>query len=544
MPPEGERRPVSGAVRGARGPTRDLGKSESCGILRAVQTITIRTTDDRYTLRETLRRVEAKQVLISLPWDVERGWSQPLDYEVPLRTALERGQQVAFAIADPVQRAVARKVGVPVFRSEADAQSYFGREGRFPSARSGTRPEQPKLPWWAPIPQRPKPVAQKRPPLWLLAIEGILLLAVLGVVGVAFLLSVPTATIVVTPQTLRYSRIVPVSVSSELEMVDLERGVIPSSRIGDEFEGYAEVITSGRGYDLTGRATGEVLLTNLLGQDYQVPASTVVRTSAGSYPVRYQLTQAVTVPAFGQAYASVEALVEGPRGNIDAYQINLVEGVAGFAIRVTNPAPISGAQSTTVRTVTNEDRERAWDLAAQQVMAKAYNGLQEMASLEPGRFLPRQSLIVQAAPRAAYTHLVGEQTDVLGLSLRLLVTGQAVDARDAQAVAYHQLLMQLPENYTLTDARYSIGEAAEEDVGYGQFTFYVTAEGLATAKIDAEAIKEIVAGERTEDAVTALADALPLAAPPTIEVSPAWFPYVPRFPIRTDVEVRAAGLAP
>ncbi len=69
-------------------------------------------------------------------------------------------------------------------------------------------------------------------------------------------------------------------------------------------------------------------------------------------------------------------------------------------------------------------------------------------------------------------------------------------------------------------------------------------EGLATAKIDAEAIKEIVAGERTEDAVTALADALPLAAPPTIEVSPAWFPYVPRFPIRTDVEVRAAGLAP
>jgi len=240
----------------------------------------------------------------------------------------------------------------------------------------------------------------------------------------------------------------------------------------------------------------------------------------------------------------VEALVEGPRGNIDAYQINLVEGVAGFAIRVTNPEPIAGAQSTTVRTVSEGDRDRAWDLAAQQVMATAYNGLQEMAAEEPGRFLPRQSLVIQAAPRAAYTHLVGEQTDVLGLSLRLLVTGEAVDARDVQEVAYHQLLMQLPEDYTLTGAQYSIGEAAEEDVGYGQFTFYVTAEGLATAKVDAEAAKEIVLGERVEDAVAALASALPLAAPPEVTVSPSWFPYVPRLPVRTEVEVRAAGLAP
>ncbi len=264
----------------------------------------------------------------------------------------------------------------------------------------------------------------------------------------------------------------------------------------------------------------------MLGQDYQVPASTVVRTSAGSYPVRYQLTQAVTVPAFGQAYASVEALVEGPRGNIDAYQINLVEGVAGFAIRVTNPAPISGAQSTTVRTVTNEDRERAWDLAAQQVMAKAYNGLQEMASLEPGRFLPRQSLIVQAAPRAAYTHLVGEQTDVLGLSLRLLVTGQAVDARDAQAVAYHQLLMQLPENYTLTDARYSIGEAAEEDAGYGRLRSTsprkVWLRPRSMPKLSGDRRRRADGGRRDSPCRCAAS-----AAPPTIEVSPAWFPMYP-----------------
>ncbi len=328
----------------------------------------------------------------------------------------------------------------------------------------------------------------------------------------------------------------PRSISSE--------GVIPSVRVGDEFEGYAEVVTSGRGYAFSGRATGWVLFTNLLGQDYQVPAGTVVRTSAGSYPVRYETTEGVTVPAFGQAQANVEALVEGPRGNVDAYQINLVEGVVGFAIRTTNPEPIAGAESQTVRTVSQADRDRAWDLAAQQVMAEAYNGLQEMASEVPGQFLPRQSLVVQATPKEAYSNLVGETTDVLGLSLRLLVTGQAVTTRDAQAVAYQHLAAQLPEGYTLSEARFGIGEAAEEDVGPGLFTFYVTAHGRGTAQIDAEAVQAMVQGTGIEQARERLQDALPLSAPPEVSVSPSWFPYIPFVSMRTKIEIVPTQLTP
>ena len=37
---------------------------------------------------------------------------------------------------------------------------------------------------------------------------------------------------------------------------------------------------------------------------------------------------------------------------------------------------------------------------------------------------------------------------------------------------------------TLIDARFEYGEAAEEDVGPGLFTFYVTAYGYAAANID------------------------------------------------------------
>ena len=124
---------------------------------------------------------------------------------------------------------------------------------------------------------------------------------------------------------------------------DPQTGTIPTRRVGEEFEAAVEVPTSGKGFSFTGRAVGEVLFTNLLGQDYRVPEDSVVRTTSGSYPVRYRTTAEIVIPAFGQATAPVEALEEGPSGNVNAYQINLVEGVVGFAVRVTNPSPISGA---------------------------------------------------------------------------------------------------------------------------------------------------------------------------------------------------------
>jgi hypothetical protein len=493
--------------------------------------------------------VDDDRVLVTLPWDVHAGWSQPFDFEIQRRAVEARNLELAWVIEDPARRPVARLSGVPVFGSAEAAEKYVHRHGRLPRLKAKPEREQPKLPWWAPTPRRPKSLdhksgRHKSPPIWLLLIEGVLLIAVLGVVAVAFALGVPSAKITLHPAEVSFTRIVPISVDPRLEVVDMTRGVITSQRVGEEFEGYAEVVTSGRGQSYSGRASGRVLFSNLLGQDYPIPAGTVVRTSAGSYPVRYETTQAVTLPAYGQVEAPVEAMVEGPRGNVDAYQINFIEGVTGIAVRVTNPGPITGAESAVVRIVGDADRERAWDLAAQQIIAKAHNGLQELATSQPGRFLPKQTLMIQAAPKTAYTHVVGEQTDILGLSLRLLVTGEAVSAREAQAVAYTYLVAQLPEGYTLVDAEFEYGEAAEEDVSPGQFTFFVTAYGFASAKIDPEDVKARVTGLSIEAAQAELQETLPLSRPPAITVSPEWFPYLPFLPIRTQVDIVSGRTSP
>ncbi len=501
--------------------------------------VRLTAADNRYTIREILRRTAAQQVLLIRPWDVENGWNRPLEYEVLMRAAQRADLEVAWVVEDPFQRQLPSVAGFPVFPSEAAALEYLELQGHLPALKPPPTPQPRKRPPWAEEPQpRALPVSKPRPP-WLLALQAAVLLVALFAVGAVAFHAIPSATLRLYPTGASYAVVVPISVDPSLErrQVDMQRNLIPSQRVGDEFEAYAEVATTGEGVSFSGRATGAVLFTNLLGQDYRVPANTTVRTSAGSYPVRFVTTQEVTVPPFGQAEAPVEATEEGPRGNVDPYQINFVEGVAGFALRVTNPNAITGARSEEVRTVSEADRERVWALAAERVLAIAAENLQNDAYLNEGEFLPRQTLTIQAVPKAAYTHLIGEQTPTLGVSLRLLVTGHKVDARDAQAVAYRQLAAQLPAGYRLTDTRFEIGESAEEDVGPGLFTFYVTAHGYATAEIDTAALWDEIRGQSLHEVESQLTASLPLARPPEITVQPEWFPFVPRLQMRTTIEV-------
>jgi hypothetical protein len=502
-----------------------------------VDTIHITSADDRYSVRAALRKTTGRRVLFVLPWEIEKGWDSVLDYEILMREVKQRDVESVWVVEDPARQPYARDVGFPIFNTEEEAHAYLEQNGTLPPANFPKFPPKPRKPWWMEEPEARVLPLPHRQPLWLLGVKGLVLLVVLGIAGLTVFLAMPSAHIILFPEGITYATIVPISVDPELEQVDLQRNVIPARRIGDEFEGYAQVATTGRGYAFSGRARGRVYFTNLLGQDYRVPKGTIVRTSSTSFPVRFATTQEVVLPAFGQAEAPIEALEEGPRGNVSAYQINQVEGVAGFAIRVTNLGPTSGAEREVIPTVAEADKTRVWDLAAERVLAEAYNRLQDSSYLQPGEFLPRQALVIQAVPKQAYTHLVGEKTNTLGLMLRLLITGQAVHVSDVQAVAYRKLATLLPEDYTLTDARFEYGEAAEEDVGPGIFTFYVTAHAYASQEIDTEAVEALVLGKRIENAEEAMLANLPLSAPPEITVTPTWFPWIPRLPIRTHIEV-------
>ncbi|HHE72432.1 MAG TPA: hypothetical protein ENL34_09160, partial [Chloroflexi bacterium] len=101
-----------------------------------MKTITIRETDDRYTVRELLRRADGERVLVILPWSTDEGWQHPLDYEIQRRLAEHKHLEMAWVIEDPWRRNVARKAGLPIFSSEGDALEYLSRHGTFPPVKA------------------------------------------------------------------------------------------------------------------------------------------------------------------------------------------------------------------------------------------------------------------------------------------------------------------------------------------------------------------------------------------------------------------------
>lgn len=494
------------------------------------QIISLQPDDEWAVLRHRLRQARNGRVIIVLPWE-SRLFSSPLDGERVRREAERRGAEVAVVSEDPDRRAYVRWLGLPAFSSVAEAEA----------ARRWPRPERPPLEpppragWEEEVPLRPPP-ARPLPP-W---VQNVRLGARLTVFVATLLILlafayavVPQATVTLVPTVKTIRVTVPVSAGLETPAVDAASGQIPARRVGDYFTGNLEVETTGTAAYESGRATGTVLFTNMLGQEMVVPARTIVRTSAGAFPVRFATTQEVRVPPFGQAPAPIEALEEGPVGNVGAGLINQVEGVTALALRVINPEPTRGGGLREVRAVSQEDMDRAREQLTARLLEEAYQGLQ--AYLEPTEILFRQSLEIQAR-EVSYNRFLYEQADTLQVHMKLLVTGFAVDRDTAEAVAYAALVRRLPPDHVLVDADFEIREPTAGPEG-GILTVSVSAVGYAAAEVDPQAVQQALRGRSISQATDLLTAQWPLAQPPQIQVWPKGLQRLPLLPLRITVHV-------
>jgi hypothetical protein len=499
--------------------------------------VELQPQDDFVSVRHRLGWLDRGRVALVIPWGM-RFLSRELDYDLVRREAERCQLEIAIVSADPERRRLAQGCGFPAFASVEGA-----RETEVWSSRTPEPVEPPPHHWWeGDIELRPRFVRLRAP--WFDWVKlgvriGIFVLALLVLAGSAYFI-VPSGVVTLVPVGREFTTVVPVSVDPEVEMVDHVSGVVPARRVGVEVEGYAEVETTGIMSVAAGQATGVVLFTNLLAQDYIVPAGTVVRTSSTSYPIRFRTTADVAVPAGGQATVPIEALERGV-SNVGVFQINQVEGVAASAVRVINPEPTTGAEPRDTRVVTQADYDRVRKQLMRQLLDQAYVDMGDL--LESTELLLRQSLRIEAVPKEAYTRFVTEQADAVGLNLRLLVSGLAVDVDNAEAVAYADLSRRLPTGYMLVDARFELGEVAEEDIGPGWFTFFVTARGYAAAALDTDMAVALVRGRRIADARERLLKEFPLAEPPRVTVWPEQIGRLPLLPLRISVQVVPQGQA-
>jgi hypothetical protein len=100
------------------------------------------------------------------------------------------------------------------------------------------------------------------------------------------------------------------------------------------------------------------------------------------------------------------------------------------------------------------------------------------------------------------------------------------------------------------DAHFELGEVAEEHIGPGQFTFFVTASGYAAVGLDTSEAIELVRGQPVAVAHSRLVSEFPLAQDPEIVLWPEWperlkwLERLPVLPLRIQVEVLPQGRDP
>lgn len=530
------------------------------------QLLYLEPDDEITSVVRRLREADAGRVVL-----VASGRSKATASAVALRllagVAAEEGREIAL-VAEPAGRALAAEAGIPTFASVAEASAEDAvplepsaarrapiRVVRGEEARVVAVPTPPLIAPRAPAPQvgpgdetlaipaapaaAPAPRTASRP-LWTRgrplprAVAGALVAVLLLSVG-ALAAVAPAASIEIQPLGVA---IEPVSYTLALPAADVEEGEVTA-----EVEGAATGV-----FRDPSRASGTVTFSNWNTVSVEVPQGTQV--SAGE--VIFETVERIVVPfgffmpfAPGEESVGVVAVEAGPAGNVAADAIDFVvsEGVRGYLRGlpdnpnrlVRNPEATGGGAENRQPEITQEDVDAAVTAITQELAAEMEAALDEepnlvYAPIESGE--PRIELPDDLVGRR------GEETFPLAGSQAY--TRAHVELTEVERAARERLLADadaVPAGRSVVES--SIGvEVTRVAVAGDRIEVQVTLTADAAPVIDADALRELVAGRTEPEAEQQLA----WLGEVDVELWPGWVDRVPELWWRIDLRVSDADV--
>lgn len=506
------------------------------------QIIHLEPQDDVVSVRDRLNWARANRVLLVFPDDPrQRILQRKLDLVLIQREATRKQAQLALITRDPEVIKHAQELGIACFASlKASSRRYWETSQARPKV---SRREQPRqltpdlIAAGSRLNENFRGLPKKVRRTLEIAVFAVAMLVLLAVV----IFVLPGATIHLSPAAEQVTVTVSVTADPEVALVDIEQGLIPGRVIGVEVETSATVETTGTEPIPTEKARGVALFTNLLPDQVTIPQGTIVRTSAAQ-PVRFITLADATLP--GQVGETIEIPIEaieaGYEGNIPRNRINQIEGPLDSRVAVTNSEPTAGGDVTDIRAISQADYDRVHALALQQLQQRAFAEMQTdpyIALLET-EFVPVESLKVVLIHSETYLGYIGEPSDEVGLNMRVTVQGVAIDERFARQVIYGQIAQRVGEGYqiapdTLLFRRGEIIEVSDRQT----VKFIMKGTSDVYASIEPGEVYQVVRGIAVSEAVFELDRELPLAAPPSIEVWPSFWPVMPFLPLRMKLDI-------
>ncbi len=507
-----------------------------------LQLLQLEPDDDAASLRDRLTFVKARFVLLVWP-DAGTVLQRKLDLLLVQRQAQRLGIALALVTTDRVVMGNAEDLNISVFDSVD-----LARHGRWKKPRSKVFIPQRDLEAQLALAEevlRQREAMMLTPAQW--RRRRIVRWTVFGAALAALLACVyliaPSATVTVTPATDQIFVRVPVVADPELTDIDVEGARVPSSVIALEATARVTVQTSERESVGASLAQGMVVFGNTTDQPVFLPLGTVVATG-GVIPVRFETTAETTLPAGANSTVQVPVRATaddaGADGNVGPGEIVAVE--ADFADRVTvsNPNATYGGATQERGIVTQADYDRLLVLGGQQVLQNARDTLLHQLTGEQFLVPGSMQIVDERTEWTVYSAYVGDAADSVSLDLRAGVQAVVVDEQQARQVAYAGLAPYIQPGLEVSPDALTITRGDIEQIDRdGRVTFQMVVDGKLAVALDADAVRERVAGVSVTEAQRRLDREFVLdpAHPPQIDTWPGWWNRLPVLPVRITVKV-------
>lgn len=509
------------------------------------ETLKLEPADGVVSIRERLSTIRGKRVLLILPEDGAL-LRRKLDLVLIQRETYRRAIQLAIVSKDPKVVGNANELNISCFASAASSQRERWKRGR----QKVFLPRYHK-PTHDPQPDDLRSFASRlangggRESWMRRLVERVIVLAILiGVIGAAVYIVVPSATVVVTLGQEIVVTEIQIIADVNVERVDFDRAEIPAERVQVIAETAATVPATGSRSLDDAPATGHITITNKTDDSVIVPAFTILSTSAGE-PVLFRTTDEVIIPAGIQH--SVEAPFEalrrfsGVSGNVAAGMINTVVGSMDEKVSVINLTPASGGEARSVKIITAADKDALVSSARAQLLTVAYEKIQ--SGLTDTQVIVIDSLAIQDERKdwTTFSAQVGEMENELTANVRANVAAVVVDESHSRQLVSSRLRASVPAGRTLLaeSIRYSRGPIAWNR-SRNRATFNAQLTGMVVTQVDGALLRERLAGLSLEDAQHLLESTAELAGDEMarIQVFPAALDRMPSLPVRINVDVQ------
>lgn len=509
------------------------------------------------TIRRLLPQIEDSHVVLELP----EGWSE-LDNMARMRMVQRQAQALGLHVAIVTRhsetRRAAKQVGLPTFQRTDQALNSRWKMNPLmprlhPNHPAAGLPEEPHWNRTAIVDRINRPRAQRRrqqridaikryrqpSPTWMRWIRSAIFGSFIGLILLGFLFYIlPAATVTLVPGQEPLEVTVEIIADPSIDTPDFVENRMPARLVEKNIDEVGTIATTGSRQKASAKAQGQVTFTNLTGQDVLIRSGTIVNTSTGT-PVQFQTLNQVNVLAGQRADVAVEAVEPGFDGNVLANTVNTVSGVARLSVSVTNRNGMFGGGSQLVPIVSQADRDALLESTTLKAESAALETLQ--AELQPGEWMPPDSVQTFVIAQV-FSHFNDEETNELGLNLRLLARGAVIQEEQFDQVVLNALQAEVPERGQLVAETLSFQRnPGGTDIGNNATSFTVTARGDYVIPVDPAEVRTLIAGKQPAEAVDLLQQRWLLASVPTIYRDPEILPTLPNIGSRIQVRIDYQG---